>query len=123
LLKYLKLVLRDRQEPLGQSGRHVAPLKREESLATHTLVQDDGVLAVGDTQADPRFAETETIQSAGIVPYLGAVVKAPAGTVVGVLSVYDDQPRNFCQAEQEYLERLAYLSGDLVALEAGGDLE
>jgi GAF domain-containing protein len=115
------IILRDRQERLGTAGPHLAPDEREESLATHTLVQDDGVMMVTDTQADPRFADVETIQSAGIASYLGAVVDSPAGVVVGVLSVYDDEPREFSPADRAYIELLAELSGDLLALETGGE--
>lgn len=115
------IILRDRQEQLGTAGPHVVPTEREESLETHTLVQDDGVMMVTDTQGDPRFEDIETIQSAGITSYLGAVVDSPAGSVVGVLSVYDDEPREFSPADRDYLELLAELSSDLVALETGGD--
>jgi GAF domain-containing protein len=115
------IILRDRQEQLGMAGPQVAPTEREASLATHTLVQDDGVMMVTDTQDDPRFEDIETIQSAGITSYLGAVVHSPGGSVVGVLSVYDDEQRDFTPADQEYLELVAELSSDVLALETGGD--
>jgi len=114
-------VLRDRQEVLANSGEMELPTVREDSLATHTIIAEDGVLAVEDTRTDPRFSEIPEIQSVGIRSYLGAAISTPEGHVVGTLSVYDERPREFTPADYEYIKRLGTLAGEILALATGGD--
>lgn len=109
------------QSVLASTGSAVAPSKRDESLSTHVLIQPNGTLAVGDTRVDPRFADVDTIQSAGIVAYLGARITTPAGQAIGVLSVYDDDPQEFTAEDHNYLRTLAGLAGDLLVLGEGGE--
>lgn len=110
---------RDEQELLAHAGDVRVPTRREESLATHTLVSDGG-LAVADTRSDPRFEDVDTIQEAVIVSYLGAVIESPDGHPIGVLNVYDDHPRQFSATDTEYLTTLADVASDLISLQAEG---
>lgn len=109
------------QSVLASTGSAVAPSNRDESLSTHVLIQPNGTMAVGDTRVDPRFADVATIQSAGIVAYLGARITTPTGHAIGVLSVYDDDPQEFTAEDHNYLRTLAGLTGDLLVLGEGGD--
>jgi len=114
------LIDRHKQQVVANVGEAVTPSNRDESLGTHVLTQDDGTMAVGDVRVDPRFAEIETIQSAGIVSYLGAVIEDADGHGIGVLSVYGDDPRAFTADDHRYIRTLADLAGDIGRLTAGG---
>ena len=117
----ITVICRDRQENVAGVGELTVPTVREQSLATHTIVADDGVMAVGDTQADPRFADTETIHDAGIRSYLGATVVTSDGYAVGTLSIYDDEVREFSEADRNYIRELAALLPAILALRDRGD--
>ena len=117
----ISLILRERQEPLAQEGAVDLPVFREDSLATHTLVADLGSMAVEDTRTDPRFAETTAIQDADLVSYLGAPVTNADGEPVAVLSIYDNRPRRYEASDRAYIELLAALAGDVVALGSEGE--
>jgi len=115
------LIERHTQTVLGSAGEELVPSTRDESLATHVLTQPGETLAVGDARVDPRFADVETIQTAGVVAYLGARIETADGDAIGVLSVYDDDRREFTAADHSYVETLAGLAADVLALADGGD--
>jgi CheY-like chemotaxis protein len=112
----LTLIERHEQTVLASTGGAVTPSKRDESLSTHVLTQPNGTMAVGNTRVDPRFADIGTIQSAGIVAYLGARLTTPGDAAVGVLSVYDDESREFDAADHGYVRTLANLAVDVLLL-------
>jgi len=114
------LIGRHDQHVLASAGGEVVPSSRDESIGTHVLVQPGETMAVGDVRVDPRFADIETIQTAGIVAYLGASITTPDGYGIGVLSVYDDDRREFTAADHRYVETLADLVGDVLLLADGG---
>jgi len=115
------LILRDRQVPVSDSGTVTVPTVREHSLATHTIVSDGGVMAVPDTRADPRFSGTEEIQSAAIRSYLGAAIETAGGHAVGVISVYDDEKREFTAIDRREIRRFSALAGEIIRLAEGGE--
>ncbi|MEF8822092.1 MAG: response regulator [Halovenus sp.] len=115
------VISRDRQEIVAGEGELTVPTVREQSLATHTIVSETGVMAVGDTQADPRFADTEKIHDAGIRSYLGATIETRDGHAVGTLSVYDDEVREFSEADRNYIRELAGVIPETLALRERGD--
>lgn len=115
------LLFRDSQESLADTGDIAVPPVREDSLATHTIVSEGGVMAVSDTRTDPRFSETEEIHDAGIVSYLGAAIETADGHAVGVVSVYDGTDRQFTDADRDFIDRLATLASDTVALATSGE--
>lgn len=114
------LIDRHKQQVVASVGEVVTPSNRDESLGTHVLAQEGGTMAVGDVRVDPRFAAVETIQSAGIVSYLGAVIEDADGHGIGVLSVYDDNPREFTAEDHRYIRTLADLAADVGQFSAGG---
>jgi len=99
-------------------GEEGPPVAREDSICTYTILEDRA-MAVEDTQADPRFADNESIKSAGIRAYLGANLRTPDGHNIGSLCIYDDQPRTFSAADETYLVTLADLAMDVLTL--GGE--
>jgi GAF domain-containing protein len=117
----MTVIFRDRQEIVAGMGALTPPDVRELSLATHAIVSENGVMAVGDTRADPRFADIEAIHDAGIRSYLGATVETLDGYAVGTLSVYDNDVREFSESDQAYIRELAALVPEILALKEGGD--
>jgi CheY-like chemotaxis protein len=117
----MTLICRDRQVLVASVGELTLPTVREQSLATHTIVSEDGVMAVGDTHTDPRFVDTEEIHEAGIRSYLGATVETREGYAVGTLSVYDDEVREFSEADRNYIRELAAVIPEVLALRERGD--
>ncbi len=103
------------QQIIEESGDISPPEERQSSLSTHTLVHDDPVMAVEDIRSDSRFID-ETLQSSGIVAYLGAKIEVPEGYVIGTLNLYDDGRRTFSAAEKAYLETLAALVVDVLVM-------
>jgi len=115
----VSIVREHTQEFLACHGRDWEPVARDDSICTHTIVQDGGTMAVEDTREDPRFADNESLQDSGIIAYLGANVETPDGHAVGSLCVYDDEPRSFSEADRTFLATLAGLVGDVLALNRG----
>lgn len=115
------LILREQQVPVSDTGAVAVPPVREHSLATHTIVSDGGVMAVPDTRADPRFSGTEEIQSAAIGSYLGAAIETTGGHAVGVISVYDDEKREFTATDRQEVKRFSAVAGEIIRLAEGGE--
>ncbi len=115
----LVVVRRDDVEAIASVGPDRVPEFRDQSLSTHALVADEQVIGVEDTRTDPRFADIDAVQDAGIVSYLGATVRDQAGEAVAVLSVFGTEPRVFDAGDREYLGQLATVAGDLIALSDG----
>ena len=102
------------------------PTDREDSICTFTILEDDGVLVVEDVTEDPRFASrSETLLDMGIRSYMGASLVAESGLVLGSLCVYDQEPRSFSSAGEDYLRKLAATAMEFIELhtqlEAAGD--
>lgn len=111
------------QEFLATSGPAWPPEKRSDSLSTHTIVNEESVMAVEDVGEDPRFVDNESLESTDIVAYLGAKIETPEGHALGSLCVYDDEPRTFSAADKAYLELLADLVVDVLMLDHGNTPE
>lgn len=97
-------------------------MDREDSICTFTILEDDGVMAVEDVTADPRFeSRSEALVDLGIRSYLGANLVTNRGLVIGPLCVYDDEPRSFSAADETYLRTLAETAMELIELHAEAD--
>jgi GAF domain-containing protein len=96
---------------------------REDAICTFTILGADSVMTVGDVQADPRFAEIETLADLGIRAYIGADLTTAEGFTIGTLCAYDDTPREFTPEDEEYLRVLADVAMDLIGAfhEPGGE--
>lgn len=94
-------------------------LDREDSICTFTILEEAGVMAVEDVTADSRFqSRSESLVDLGIRAYLGANLTTPQGLVIGVLCVYDDEPRSFLESDKTYLQTLARTAMELIELHA-----
>lgn len=103
------------QRILARSGDLSPPTVRESSLATHTIVQTEPVMAVGNVSEDTRFVD-DRLQASDIRAYLGAKVETVDGHVLGTVNVYLDEPHQFSKPDQEYLATLASLATDVLEL-------
>ena len=92
---------------------------REDSICTFTILEDDDVMTVPDVTEDPRFeSRSEGLIDLGVRAYMGANIVTSAGLVVGSFCVYDDEPRTFSPADEDYLRRLASVTSDFLELHA-----
>lgn len=112
----INIITRRTQEFLATSGPRWPPETREDSICTHTIVQDGTTMAIDDIREDPRFADNEMLQRADIVSYLGAKLVTPDGHAIGSLCVYDDEVREFSPDERAYLDTLAALVVEILVL-------
>ena len=64
-------------------------------------------LDVPDARRDERVRELPAVTSGDVQAYLGVPLVAASGHVVGVLAVYDPEPRNWSADAAELLEQLA----------------
>jgi GAF domain-containing protein len=103
----------------------------EESLCTVTAVQH-GALAVEDAGQDDRLRNLPPVTSGVVASYLGTPLLDEAGHTVGVLCVFDTQPRQWTDTDVAVLRQLAgsvmtelelaALVGDYQASRLRGDL-
>ncbi|UOY00310.1 SpoIIE family protein phosphatase [Blastococcus sp. PRF04-17] len=63
-------------------------------------------LAVADARADERVADLPAVTSGQVASYLGAPIVADSGHVVGVLAVYDPEPREWSDDEAKLLDQM-----------------
>src|SRR3954468_5448189 len=76
--------------------------------ALSALVVRDGVaLDVPSARDDARVAHLPAVTSGQVQAYLGAPLVAASGHVVGVLAVYDPEPRAWSDDATELLEQLS----------------
>ncbi|NAZ88493.1 sensor domain-containing phosphodiesterase [Kineococcus indalonis] len=112
----LSLMGADEQHYLARVQVPTVVLPRHLSLCTHT-VSGGRPVAVGDTLADPRFADHPLVTGE---PHLRAYAGVPLfgrdGLPVGSLCVLDVRPRGFGAADVAVLERLARAAGELLEL-------
>ncbi|WP_242065549.1 GAF domain-containing sensor histidine kinase [Trichocoleus sp. FACHB-262] len=71
------------------------------------VIENQQVLAINDTSADPDFATSFLAQRYRIRAYLGVPLVDSAGNCLGTLAVMDLVPRNFTSREIQFLELTA----------------
>src|SRR4051812_39894176 len=71
------------------------------------VVRQGAPLHVSDAGADPRLAEPPAVPSGQVRASLGAPLVAASGHVVGVLAVYDPEPRSWSDDSARLLEQLS----------------
>jgi serine phosphatase RsbU (regulator of sigma subunit)/PAS domain-containing protein len=77
-----------------------------ESLCTLTATAG-GPLVLGDTAADPRVQDLPPVSSGQVGSYLGLPLIGRTGAAIGVLCVYDEQPRDWSDDDVATLRELA----------------
>jgi hypothetical protein len=81
-------------------------LPRSETLCD-TTGRADETTVVRDAAADPRFRHLHVVADRGIRFYAGVPLHDATGQVLGVLCLYDTEPRDLDDEQQETLEDLA----------------
>jgi CheY-like chemotaxis protein len=81
-------------------------LDRENSICTHTILQDDSMV-VEDVQADTRFGNIPELADLNIRSYAGVPLKTPGGLPIGALCLIHDEPRSYDDADIETLQLFA----------------
>ena len=71
------------------------------------VVRQGAPLSVPDARADERVADLPAVTSGQVQAYLGSPLVAASGHVVGVLAVYDPEPRDWTDDETQLLRQLA----------------
>ena len=104
-------LLGDEQLIAGAAGRAApsagttGPL--EDSLCTVTAAADGPALVVPDARHDQRVRELPPVREGAVGSYLGTPLLADGGQVVGVLCVYDAEPRTWRDGDIATLRQLA----------------
>ncbi|GIF10309.1 GAF domain-containing protein [Actinoplanes teichomyceticus] len=71
------------------------------------LLRDRAPRAVGDLSSDPEHQDNPLVRVEGVRSYIGAPLLSSTGHVLGGLCALDVQPRDFGDADLEYLTRMA----------------
>jgi diguanylate cyclase (GGDEF)-like protein len=109
------LVDTDAVYALSCAGQSSAPVPRELSFCSHTIV-NDGMLVVPDTRTDPRFCGNPYVTSAPYIRfYAGYPLAVPGGARLGSLCLVDFDPRNFGDEDAALLRDLATMVEQEVA--------
>jgi CheY-like chemotaxis protein len=91
---------------LACAGEDWETLTREDSMCTHTILEDD-MLVVEDVDTDPRFADNERLAELDITAYAGVPLRTPRGATIGAFCLTHSETRSFSEAELADLRRFA----------------
>jgi len=91
---------------LACAGADWETLEREDTMCTHTILQDD-VMVVEDTHEDGRFADSDRLDELGIRAYAGVPLETPRGATIGAYCVTHGEPRSFSESELADLRLIA----------------
>jgi diguanylate cyclase (GGDEF)-like protein len=90
----ISLIDADRAWFKARVGLDAAECPRDRAFCAHALLDPHNPLEVGDTTADPRFAENPLVCGApDIRAYLGVPLVTPEGHALGTLCVMDKRPK------------------------------
>ena len=109
---FIGLVEEGEENFLACTGADWDTLTREDTICTHSMLQED-VMVVEDINQDDRFANNEVLQNLGIVSYAGANMTTKDGAVIGQVCIIDYEPRRYDAEQRKKLEQLADTDGDL----------
>lgn len=104
----LTLLEQDRQWFKAKIGTEKDSASRQLSFCTRLIDAPDVVLVVPDALLDPRFVNSPlATKEPWIRFYMGAALVTEDGQVIGSLCVFDTQPREVTQQQQDALAALA----------------
>lgn len=112
----------DREWFKSVRGLDLRELPRDASFCAHAILQPNQALVVEDATRDPRFADNPLVTGEpGIRFYAAMPLADDAGHALGVLSIFDRQPR---AADAQLLRRLEQVSrGAAAALNLYGAVQ
>jgi diguanylate cyclase (GGDEF)-like protein len=99
----------DRQWGKALVGLESSEHPRATSFCARTILQEDGLMVVRDTRADPQWADTPMVTGeAGLRFYAGASIVTDEGHALGSVCVADDRsPRDLDERALDALRTLA----------------
>jgi CheY-like chemotaxis protein len=91
---------------LACAGADWETLTREDSMCTHTILEDD-MMVVEDVGSDPRFADNDRLVELDIEAYAGVPLETAEGATIGAFCLTHDAPREFTEEDLADLRRFA----------------
>lgn len=103
---FVGLVDAHEERLLACAGADWETLTRENSICTHTILQDD-VFVIEDTHGDTRFADNDRLDELNIRAYAGVPLETPRGVTIGAFCLTHDEPRSFSEDDLATLKLYA----------------
>lgn len=118
----VSLVDGERQWFKARHGLCTPQTPREIAFCAHAICRPAELLLVEDTLADPRFAGNPLVTGSPHVRfYAGAPLVTATGEALGTLCVFDRQPRQLSELQQQTLRTLARNVVGFMELRKTGD--
>lgn len=112
---FIGLIEEDEENFLACHGADLDSLTREETICTHSMLQED-VMVIEDIAEDDRFNKNEHLENLGIVSYAGANMTAPNGQVIGQVCLIDFERRAYDASERAELQDFAETAMEILEL-------
>jgi CheY-like chemotaxis protein len=91
---------------LACEGAEWRTLNREDSICTHTILEEE-VMVVEDVMADDRFVANDRLDELNIEFYAGATLRTPKGATIGAFCLTHGEPRGFTDEDRTDLRLFA----------------
>ena len=101
--------------PSGITSRRRLPA---EASLCRIVIEGNEPLAVRDAMAETKYADLATVKELQVRGYLGVPLKAPRGSVQGSICVMSREPRDFDEADADFLSIVAERAGAEVERES-----
>ena len=117
-LATINLITDTEQHQIATTGFDAAICAREDSMCNLVLHEDAPVI-VPDASQDPRFKDNPFVtgEIGDVRFYATHQLRTPGGVVIGTLCVFDEEPRDLSDEQEEALVKLADRVVDLLELE------
>jgi signal transduction histidine kinase len=107
-LSFINLIGKDRQWSKSGFGGKIDEIPRELAFCSHTILQEDSLMIVEDTEKDDRFRHHPFIvENSHIRFYAGAQLLTEDKLPLGALCVLDREPRQLSDGQINALEALS----------------
>ena len=117
-LATINLITDTEQHQIATAGFDASICAREDSMCNLVLHEKEPVI-VPDASQDPRFKDNPFVtgEIGDVRFYATHQLRTPAGVVIGTLCVFDTEPRELGDDQEEALVKLADRVVDLLELE------
>jgi signal transduction histidine kinase len=107
-LSFINLIEKDRQWSKSGFGAKINEIPRERAFCSHTILQEDSLMIVEDTEKDDRFRHHPFIvENSHIRFYAGAQLLTEDKLPLGTLCVLDREPRRLSDGQLKALQALS----------------
>ena len=114
---FINLIDRENQWTKSGHGAQGVTIPRNLAFCAHTILQDDGMMIVEDTELDDRFRNHPfVIDKPNIRFYAGAQLLTEEKLPLGALCVFDKEPRKLSQGQIAALQALSKQVMQLLSL-------